>query len=121
MIEPIELRADILACRVTGNIEREDITRLLGEIDRKAGDGVPLRVYAEVGDLSLMNLIGLSKHLDSLKERRHLLDQVDKAALVTDSALARQAVQFTARVPASLEVRLFSTAERAQARAWIEA
>jgi hypothetical protein len=56
-----------------------------------------------------------------LKERRHLLDQVDKAALVTDSALARQAVQFTARVPASLEVRLFSTAERAKARAWIEA
>jgi hypothetical protein len=121
MIEPLELRADILACRVTGSIERDDITRLLGEIDRRAGHGAPLRVYAEVGDLSLMNLIGLSKHLDSLKERRHLLDQVDKAALVTDSALARQAVQFTARVPASLEVRLFSTAERAQARAWIEA
>ena len=121
MVELREPRPDILACRVTGSIEREDVNRLFAAIDRKTAHGARLRVYAEISDLSLMNLIGLSQDLKSWKDRRHLLKQIDKAAVVTDHVLIRQALQFKAKVPASLEIKLFSLGQRAPARKWIEA
>jgi SpoIIAA-like len=121
MVELREPRGDIIACRIDGTIERRDLNRLFAKIDRKTAQGARLRVYAEIGDLSLMNLIGLSQDLKSWKDRRHLLNQIDKAAVVTDNALVRQALQFKAKVPASLEIRLFSMGERAPARKWIEA
>jgi hypothetical protein len=120
MVELKEPRGDILACRIDGAIERQDLHRVFAKIDRKTANGARLRVYAEIGDLSLMNLIGLSQDLKSWKDRRHLVNQIDKAAVVSDNAYIRQVLQF-AKVPASLEIKLFSMGERTAARKWIEA
>ena len=120
MVELKEPRGDILACRIDGTIERQDLNRVFAKIDRKTAHGARLRVYAEIGDLSLMNLIGLSQDLRSWKERRHLVHQIDKAAVVTDNAFINQALRF-AKVPASLEIKFFSIGERTAARKWVEA
>lgn len=120
MIQLMNLGADVIACSVSGNIERADVDRLLEEVDRKAAAGANLRVYAEVGELSLMNLIGMSGELKALTGRKELLRQISRAAVVSDSALVRQGLQFRNNLPGSIEVKLFSTAERDQARQWIE-
>lgn len=120
MIELLNLGAQAIACRVTGKIDRDDLTRLSGEIDHKAAGDGRLRVYAEVGDLSFMNLIGVSQDLKAFAGREQLLNRIDRAAVVTDSALVAQGMQFANRLPASLELRLFPTAEAAQARVWID-
>ena len=120
MVELREPRADILACRIAGTIDRQDLNSVFAKIDRKTAHGARLRVYAEIFDLSLMNLIGLSQDLKSWKDRRHLVNQIDKAAVVTDNAYIRQVLHF-AKVPASLEIKLFSMGERSAARKWIEA
>ena len=120
MVRLMKGRADILACSVTGHIDREDVHRLFAAIDSKSAGGNRLRVYAEIGDLSMMSLLGLPQHLKSFADRKHLLDQIDKAAVVTDNPLVRQALQFKSRAAASFEVRLFSTRDVAQARRWIQ-
>ena len=120
MIQLMNFGADVIACSVSGNIERADVDKLLEEVDRKAAAGSNLRVYAEVGDLSLMNLIGMSSDLKALTGRKELLRQITKAAVVSDSALVRQGMQFRNNLPASIEIKLFPTAERDQARMWVE-
>ena len=120
MIEMLNLGDHIIACRVDGKIEREQLNRLSDELERKAAGGARLRVYAEIGDLSFLNLIGLSQDLKAWADRKYLVEQLDKAAVVSDSALVKQGMQYTNKLPASVELRLFSNAERDQARRWIE-
>ena len=120
MIELMNLGSDIIACSVTGKIERADLSRLFEEVDRKTASGASVRVYAEVGDLSFFNLIGVSQDLKSWALRKDLANHVTKAAVVTDSALVKQGMQYTNKLPDSLEIKLFPTAEKEQARLWIE-
>jgi hypothetical protein len=120
MIELMNLGSNIVACRVTGKIERADLTRLFEEVDRQSANGARLRVYAEIGDLSFMNLIDVAQDLKSWSTRKHLISQLNRAAVVTDSALVRQGMQFMHQLPNSVEVQVFSTTEVEQARRWIE-
>jgi hypothetical protein len=121
MIEVMNLGSDIIACSVTGRIERADLSQLLEDIDRKTANGASVRVYAEVGDLSLMNLISLSQEVQPWIERKQLIRQITRAAVVTDSTLVAQGMQFSNKLPDSIELRLFATAEKQQARQWLEA
>ena len=119
MIAMMDLGTDVIAVQVDGKIERADLNRLSEEIERKAASGGRLRVYAEIGDLSFFNLLGISQDLKSWASRKHLVDLIDKAAVVTDSSLVKQGMQYKDRVPASLDIKLFSSRERDQARQWI--
>ena len=120
MIEIMNLGTHILACRVDGKINRDDLNTLSAELERKAANGARVRVYAEVGELSFLNLMGLSQDLKAWAGRKDLVQQLDKAAVVSDSALVKQGMQFTNKVPASVEIKLFSEAQRDEARRWIE-
>lgn len=119
MIEFMDFGTDIIACHVDGKIDRKDLARLSDEIDRKAAAGRRLRVYAEIGDLSLFNLLGLSSDLKSWASRKHLVDLIDRAAVVTDSSLVKQGMQYADRAPASVDIKLFSSGQRDQALQWI--
>lgn len=120
MIEVMNLGTNVIACRVTGKIDRDDLNLLSEEIDRKAANGAPIRVYAEIGDLSFMNLISVSQDLKSWSHRQDLVHQINRAAVVTDSGLIKRGMPSQDKLPASLEVKLFGTADKEQARRWIE-
>lgn len=121
MIEMLDLGSEIIACSVDGKIGRQDLNRLAEEIDRKAASRGRLRVYAEIGDLSLFNLLGLSQDLKAFANKKHLVELIEKAAVVTDSSLVKQGMQYSDRMPASLDLKLFSSRDRDEALRWIGA
>jgi hypothetical protein len=121
VIQLFDLGPNIVACSVSGKVAREDLDTLSREIDRHAATGERFRVYAEIGDLSLMNLISLSQDLKSWSHRKDLVHQLERAAVVTDSALVRQGMQFRDRVPGTVDIQLFAASDKERAREWVAA
>ena len=120
MISILQLQPNVLAYRVEGKLEREDIDRIFAEVDRKLATGEKIRVYAEVHSITGMTLEAIWQDLKLGMQRMNLISKIERAALVTDLGWLRTAIAFEDKVFGRLPIRAFQLSQQIEAQAWVQ-
>lgn len=120
MISILQLQPNVLAYRVEGKLEREDIDRIFAEVDRKLATGEKIRVYAEVHSITGMTLEAIWQDLKLGIQRMNLISKIERAALVTDLGWLRTAVAFEEKMFGGLSIRAFQLSQQMEAQAWVQ-
>jgi hypothetical protein len=119
MISMLEIGPRILAYRAEGRIEREDVDRVIAEVDRQVSSGETFRVYAEVFSISGMSLDALWRDITASAQRWTALFRIDRAALVTDLEWMRGAAGGDRLSFPGMVIRTYPLAEQTEARHWL--
>jgi hypothetical protein len=120
MLEVLDLGPHVLAYRVEGKIDRQDIERVFAELDRMLATESKLRVYAEVQSFSGITLDALWQDIRLGIQRLNVIPRIEKAALVTDTGWLRKAATVEDKILRGLELRTFSLDEAVEAQAWLQ-
>lgn len=119
MISILEIGPRILGYRVEGRVEREDVDRVIAEVDRQLSAGETFRVYAEVFSVTGMSMEAIWRDVLASAQRWTALFRIDRAALVTDVEWVRRAAGVERRMLPGMEIRIVPLAEQAEARLWL--
>ncbi len=118
MIELIQVeREDVLALRVEGRIEKEDIERVVQAVEERLGKYETIRAYVEAGEITGMSLEALAVDLGFALT--HAWD-VERKAIVSGEGWHRLVVEFTDQLFPTVQARHFRPAERSLALEWIQ-
>lgn len=120
MITMLEIAPSVLAYHVDGKVDAADVERVFEKLDKTLASGDLIRVYAEVHSLAGMSLEGVWTDLRLGTSHMTTLRRITKAALVTDIEWIRRAANLQGLLPVGPEIRIFSLAEQAEARRWIQ-
>lgn len=121
MIEILNISPNVLAYRIEGAIDREDIDRAFAEVDEKlAGEG-SIRVYVELRSITGVSVEALLRDLWLGIQRLNLLPRLEKSALVTDLEWLRRMAGMPDMIFPGLQLKAYSLAEQPEAWAWIKA
>jgi|GEM_PF-3977579 len=117
MIELISAELDprVFAITIRGPVERPDLDAVAAAFEEKLKEHKPVRVYAEVEQTASLSPAAL---FEDLRLGLQHFQDVERVAIIVDETWTALLAQFAELVP-GLDVRRFSSAERAQAREWI--
>jgi len=117
MIQRIDFPSDlIIGMHVTGDVTEADIQPWAAMLDQKTDQPRKLRVYIEYENV---NMVTLRAAIADLKFDLSHLNDFEKAALVSDKSWTNLPAAVANFLP-SLEAKQFTTAEKEQARQWIQ-
>ncbi|QJW91203.1 STAS/SEC14 domain-containing protein [Spirosoma taeanense] len=117
MIQLIDFSSNrILGFRLSATITEDDIRPWAALLDQKSNQHDKLRAYIEFDDVGTVTL--KAAFADLKFDLTHLGD-FEKAALVADQSWTSVPTSLGNLVP-GLEARQFSSAEKEQARQWIQ-
>ena len=117
MIQAIDFPSDkIIGLHLTGDITEADIKPWAALLDQKTQQPAKLRVYIEYDNV---NMVTLRAAIADLKFDLSHLSDFEKAALVADQTWTNLPTAVANFLP-NLEAKQFSTAEKEQARQWIQ-
>jgi hypothetical protein len=119
MLSILDIGPRILAYRAEGRIERDDIDRIIREVDRQLSSGETFRVYAEVFSLTGMSLDAFWRDILASAQRWTAMFRIDRAALVTDLEWLRRSAGGEQVSLPGIEIRTYTLAEQAEARHWL--
>lgn len=120
MISILDLQPNVLAYRVEGKLEREDIDRVFVEVDRKLATGQKIRVYAEVHSITGMTLEAIWQDIKLGIQRMNLIARIERAAVVTDIGWLRTAAIWEDKMFGGLQMRTFHLSQQMEAQAWVQ-
>lgn len=116
MIQIIRTNTDnLIACRIDGKINTEDIERIANYIEDKFVKNKKLRIYVEVIKLEGISLEALFKDLKL--GIKHFSD-FDKKAVVTDKKWMKKVAAIADKLFPNIEVKCFSIQEKEKALEW---
>jgi len=117
MMELVELDDDrVVGVRIDGGIDDDEMKRLWDEIEVRLERHDRLRVYVEV---ERMGRIGPEALVEDIRRGLRHFRRFERKAVVADARwMTVLAKLFDPLVP-SLDVRVFPTADRDQAIAWV--
>lgn len=119
MIDLIDIDSDhVLGVRVHQNLLPTDIDLTMNLIEKKIRTRGMIALYAEVDSVTDVDFGVLQKEFTYGPAQLKSLGHITRAALVTDIGAIRDNEMLMSLVP-SVEVKTFSPAEKAQARAWV--
>jgi hypothetical protein len=106
----------VVGLRIEGKITADDFQTAVAELEGRLKAHDQVRVYAEIGEISGMTLEAFIKDLKY--SLRHFRD-VEREAVVTDSAWIEKLVDLGGALFPSIETRHFTPERRDDALRWI--
>ncbi|MHC4410540.1 MAG: SpoIIAA family protein [Planctomycetota bacterium] len=118
MLEIIDIGAEnVLACRIDGKIELDDIERVKTRVEEILADHEKVRVYAEVESF---DGISFSALWEDLKMGFGNLKKFSHKAVVSDKRWMANMAKVADKIFPFIELKQFPTEERDAAIEWIK-
>ena len=117
MMQPITSPKNVVAYRVSGKIEEEEIEKVVDKIDSSLEEYPKISFYTEIGEVEGMTFAAFFKDLgEGLKQLKNL-DRFERVAVVTEQDWAKKLAKLEGRL-SGVEVEVFSMDKKDEALTW---
>ena len=121
MIEIIPFdESNVVGFRLDGRIDDVDYDQTVAEIQQALDNNKKIRIYAEVENFGGMSV---EKFFENFKVKFGFfkeLDRFEKEAIVSDKQWLASIIKLSDKLFPSVEVRYFSSENKADALAWVK-
>ncbi len=118
MLEVLPAAAHVVAMRVSGRIDTDDIERGIAAVDEALAHQDRIALFVEIA-MSGMSPGALARDLGYGLRHLRELHRFARMAVVTEQDWVRRIVQIQGRVLPQIEIRTFALGERDEALTWV--
>jgi len=118
MLEVLPSPEHVVALRVSGSIDRDDIERGIAAVEDALARQERIAVYAEIA-MTGMTPGAFARDLGYGLRHLHELRRFARMAVVTEQEWVRRVVQVQGRILPQIEIRTFTAGERDAALTWV--
>jgi hypothetical protein len=119
MISVLEIAPNVLGYTINGKIEKQDVERVIADMDAKVPTAHKVRLFVEVMSLDGMTPQAFFRDMQLGIPRTNYLIRIERLAVVAESEAVQTFVNAQARLTRWFETRVFGAGQRAEAIAWI--
>ena len=119
MLEFLDTPADVIAIRLTGHIAGADLDSFMDRLDVAMAAGGSVHVYAEIQELTGIELAGLPGYAARAAPLFGQLSRFGRVAVVADRAWIRIASRLESAILPFISYRVFGPDQREYAFAWV--
>jgi len=118
MLEELPSEGDVIALRVSGRLERDEIERMLDRLE-KALENERVNMFVEVAGYTGFDAEGLPEQLRRGGRLLGKLRRLDRVAIVTDQPWVRGLARVESALLPKVRYEIFGSDERDRALAWV--
>ena len=117
MMQPITSPKNVVAYRVSGKIEEDDIQKVVDKIESSLEEYPKISFYTEVGEVEGMTFAAFFKNLgEGLKQLKNI-DRFERVAVVTEQSWAEKMARLEGGL-SSVNIEVFSNDRKDEALTW---
>jgi len=120
MIEYISSNPDVIALRIGGRLERDELEDITARVEKSLAENEKTHIFVEIEGFSGFDLSALPQYLPSAAAMLGKLDRFGRIAVVSDQRWVRWWTRIESALLPGIGYETFSADRRDQALAWVE-